>query len=156
MSRATVPRARASGGTLAVNDLPLPPALAEAIADGRWRVPSRAMLERVFRERPTAPAFHDVAAMRTVNHRWRNETDATYLGRSDSQSPPGDLDPARSLIVGELGPELLIALDYRTDADDPSVVYLHSGGDQWITVATGVRKLLSRLGLDTMRGARSG
>ncbi len=147
--------AGASAGRLHVNELPLPAALVRAMHEGRWRVPSQAVLRRVFRERPIAPVFFDLPRMIVENERWLRETDPAYFGHADTQAPPGDLNPAQSVLIGAMGPELPIALDYRRGLEQPSVVYLHSGGDRWITIARGFRELLSRFDADRpLSGAR--
>ncbi len=140
-----------------VAGLPLPHALGRALDEGRWRRPSDDRLLRVFRERPTAPVMLDLDAMHEVNRKWRTETDPAYFGHKDDRVPPGDIDCRRSSIVGRLGPDLPFALDYRASEHDPAVLYLHSGGDRWITVARNIDELLERLGLDHGRepGARA-
>lgn len=135
-------------GRLHINELPLPVALVRAMHEGRWRVPSMPVLRRVFRERPIAPVFFDLPRMIVENERWLRETDPAYFGHADTQAPPGDLNPAESVLIGAMGPELPVALDYRRGLEQPSVVYLHSGGDRWITIARGLRELLSRFDSD--------
>lgn len=137
-----------------INDLPLPRALLLAMHEERWRCPIPAALRRVFRESPARAAFFDLATMREENRRWRDETDRAYLGRADEKTPPGDIDPTRSLLLGALGPEMPFALDYRTADAEPRVLYLHTGGDLWITVARDVDDLLARLRLDRFASAR--
>ncbi|WAS93668.1 hypothetical protein [Nannocystis punicea] len=131
-----------------INGLHLPTALMRAIGERRWRRPAVEVLRRVFRESPIKVQLYDLDEMRAANHRWLEEKDPAYFGRSDAKKPPGNIDPARSLLLGLLGPHMPFALDYRTSDDRPSVLYLHSGGDQWITVAGDIEQLLARLQLD--------
>lgn len=131
-----------------INGLPVPPSLLCAIREHRWRCPSPLTLRRVFREDPVKAQLYDLVAMRDANERWLRETDPAFFGHRDDRVPPGDIDNARSLLLGTLGPELPFALDYRASMDSPSVLYLHSGGDRWITIARHVEHLLSRLRLD--------
>jgi hypothetical protein len=138
-----------------INGLVLPPALVRAIETHRWRRPTALALQRVFREKPSGAVFLDLEAMIARNAAWRAETNPAYFGHADDRSPPGDIDPLRSLVIGEVGTELPFALDYRTSVDSPSVVYLHSGGDRWILVARRIEDLLSRLGLDASSFGRS-
>ncbi|MDC0670113.1 hypothetical protein [Nannocystis radixulma] len=131
-----------------INGLQLPGALTRAIAERRWGRPSLDLLRRVFRESPVAVQLYDLEAMRAANLRWLEEKDPAYFGHFDDKKPPGDIDPARSLLLGILGPHMPFALDYRVACDRPRVLYLHSGGDRWITVAGDVEQLLARLRLD--------
>ncbi|MFO0634673.1 MAG: hypothetical protein U0168_17660 [Nannocystaceae bacterium] len=141
--------------TIEINGLRLPASLGAALHDGRWRRPSDARLERVFRERPSALVMFDLPTMRRVNRRWREETNPAFFGHPDDRAPPGDICPGRSLWLGLLGPDTPFALDYRQDIAAPAVVSLHSGGDRWITVAADVERLLARLGLDRAASARA-
>ncbi len=146
---------RAPVREIRINDLLLPSALVRAIETHRWRRPTALALQRVFREKPSGAVFLDLAGMLERNATWRSETNPAYFGHADDRSPPGDIDPRCSLVIGEIGTELPFALDYRGNPDAPSVVYLHSGGDRWITVARRVEDLLSRLGLDAASFGRS-
>jgi hypothetical protein len=130
-----------------INGLPLPRALVRAMAEGRWRCPPGSLLRRVFREPPVHARFHDLAAMRDLNLRWCAQKDPAFFGRADDKAPPGDIEPARSLLLGELGPDMPFALDYRLSLAEPRVLYLHTNGDQWITVARDIEHLLSALRL---------
>lgn len=137
-----------------INGLPLPRALTLAMAEQRWRCPAEPLLRRVFRERPIRARLYDLAAMRGENRSWREEKDRAYFGHLDDKAPPGDIDPLCSLILGVLGPHMPFALDYRLSHDRPRVLYLHSGGDRWVTVACGIEQLLARLHLDEPRDPR--
>lgn len=134
-----------------INGLLLPRALTLAIDERRWRAPAEPQLRRVFREKPVRVRLFDLAAMRAENRAWLEGKDRAFFGHLDDKHPPGDIDPARSLLLGTLGPHLPFALDYRVSDDDPRVLYLHSGGDRWITVACNVEILLARLKLDEPR-----
>ncbi|MFZ6182469.1 hypothetical protein [Nannocystis pusilla] len=131
-----------------INGLHLPTALTRAIGEQRWRRPPVDALRRVFRESPIRVQLYDLDAMHAANRGWLNEKDPAYFGHSDDKKPPGNIDPARSLLLGLLGPHMPFALDYRISSDRPRVLYLHSGGDQWITVAGDIEQLLARLQLD--------
>lgn len=130
-----------------INGLRLPNALVLAIREGRWRRPVSARLQRVFRERPIRAQLFDLDEMRRENLRWRSETDRAWFGERDERLPPGDIDRKSSILLGSMGPDLPFALDYRPDDAPPRVLYLHSGGDRWITVASCIEELLERLGL---------
>lgn len=155
MTGATRPVADAPG-RVRINGLLLPHALTSAIAGRRWRCPAEPLLRRVFREKPVRVRLFDLAAMQAENRAWREVKDRAFLGHLDDKQPPGDIDPACSLILGTLGPHLPFALDYRVSADEPRVLYLHSGGDRWITVACNMEELLARLRLNEPREPRMG
>lgn len=131
-----------------INGLPLPDGLIRAMDERRWRCPSGAVLRRVFRENPVNAVLLDLGGMRIENLRWRAETNPAFFGHRDDHLPPGDIDRSRSVILGTLGPDLPFALDYRASIEHPTVLYLHSGGDRWITVARHIDELLTRLQLD--------
>ncbi len=147
MTAGLVPDTEASE-RVRINGLRLPLALTQAIDQRRWRSPAEALLRRVFREKPVRVRFFDLAAMREENRAWIEVRDRAFFGHLDDKQPPGDIDPARSLLLGTLGPHLPFALDYRVSHDDPRVLYLHSGGDRWITVACNIEVLLARLKLN--------
>ena len=137
-----------------VNGLPLPAALIEAIHSGRWTAPSPERLETAFPMAMNAgepvrhPAFFDLDGMHRENDGWCGETLESYLGKKDSKDQPGDINPAQSVVIADLGPDRLIALDYRTSEEKPRVVYL-TGNEQprWIEAAPDVETLMSMLGL---------
>jgi hypothetical protein len=54
-----------------------------------------------------------------------NQTDPSFLGVADDDRPPGDIDPKRSVLIGDLGPgsDQPIALDYRPSMDEPVPVH---------------------------------
>jgi hypothetical protein len=135
----------------AINGLPLPQTLVDAITEGQWRNPGTDALRRVFREAPVDPTFYGFRRLERENARWRKEDDPAYFGRPDGKQPPGDIDPEQSLLIGDMGPDLPIALDFRASPDDPRVLYLHSGGDSWITIAASFEELLVKLGLAARR-----
>lgn len=136
-----------------INGLALPVALIEAIGAGRWRCPSEAILRRFFREHPVRATLYDLTAMRVENRRWREQKDPAFIGHADDKNQPGDIDPTRSLLLGELGPDMPFALDYRLSATNPRVLYLHTGGDRWITIARDIEQLLAGLRLNPRTAA---
>ncbi|MGN9842033.1 hypothetical protein ACTMTI_28290 [Nonomuraea sp. H19] len=131
---------------IAINGLPLPAALRRAIHEGRWAPPDPAVLLAVFGEKPVQPRCYGVAEMEFENDLWLTNTDALYLGSPDPARPPGDLDPKTSLLIGDLGPDMPFALDYRV-AGAPTVVYLTLDG-VWVTVAPSIDALLRRFEAD--------
>lgn len=138
----------------AINGLPLPPALVEAIHSGRWVAPSLEKLEAAFpiavdsSEPILHPAFFDLDGIQRENDGWSDETLPSYLGKKDRQVEPGDIDPAQSVVIADLGPDRLIALDYRASDEKPCVVYLTGNKEpRWVEAAPDIESLLHVLGL---------
>ena len=134
-----------------INGLPLPAALCAAIEDGRWAPPGdEHLLAQVFAENPQEPSFYTLDYMKAENHRWPDVESRLpmYLGSPDEAAPPGDIDPATSILIGDLGYDMPFALDFRPSRDEPRVIYLTLQRGRWITVAPTVEALLTRLGLD--------
>lgn len=130
-----------------INRLPLPADLLRAIASGRWPGrPDPTVLREIFGDLPEAPRFYSLEVMAAVNRGWPARTNELFVGRPSARTPPGDIDPRRSLLIGELGTEQLVALDYRLSIALPRVLYL--GGaipSPWREVAPTIGHLLSRL-----------
>ena len=134
-----------------INGLALPAALLSALDEGRWVAPEdESLLERVFSEKPQHATFYTLEYMRFENRRWPEAESRVpmYLGTPDASSPPGDIDPRRSVLIGDLGYDMPFALDFRTSPAAPRVVYLTLERGRWITVAPTVDVLLHRLGID--------
>ena len=94
------------------------------------------------------PAFFSLEGMRRENEGWCDETLDSYLGGKDGVVQPGDIDPARSVVIADLGPDRLVALDYRKSQERPSVVYLTGNEEpRWVEAAPDVETLLRVLGL---------
>jgi hypothetical protein len=78
---------------------------------------------------------------------WLAETQEAYIGLPSADHLPGDIDPAQSLLVGDLGPDQLIALDYRSSVTKPQVIYsAYDPGSIWHQVAGSIEELLAMLG----------
>jgi hypothetical protein len=130
---------------MAVEGLPLPSALVALLREGRWCAPDEEMLQAVFPERPIFPSFYAVESIVGVNRGWCSERREEFVCHPDAQRPPGDIDPRRSLLIGDLGPDQIFALDYRDSLDAPRVVYLAEEG--WVEVAPDFETFAGRLGL---------
>lgn len=127
----------------------LPKALVEAVRDGKWSTPADAsILSAIFGDRPVSPWFMSFAEMRRENRQWvsdfQNGYADEYLGDSAAAEDPGDIDPDLSLIIADLGPDQLVALDYRFGRDSPKVVYLRPRGG-WDIVSGTVDELINRM-----------
>jgi hypothetical protein len=136
-----------SGDVPAINGLAIPSALTAAMMSGRWpESPDIARLRNVFPDEPVRPRLYSEATMRAINRSWASENDEVYVGQASERNPPGDIDPALSLLIGELGPDQLIALDYRTSSSSPRVLYLTGASrSPWRQVADSINELIERL-----------
>jgi len=132
--------------TRAVNGHSLPPALLTLIEEGRWVAPSQERIALVFGESSTLSEFYPLWQIIEETANWVPETNPAYLGAVDPEVPPGDLDPARSVLIADLGPDRPIALDLRSDP--PSVVLLRMAQPpRWRRIAVDVESLAAALGL---------
>ncbi len=131
---------------MAVNGLPLPEALLAAMGDGRWVAPDLDAQRRVFGEAHGDALFYPLEFMRQENAAWPGDKGPIYFGDPDPSRPPGDIDPARSVLIADLGPDRMVALDYRTSPDTPAVVFLGSREPGWVQVAGSAAELLDLLG----------
>lgn len=124
-----------------VNGLPLPGALCEAIAEGRWCPPAADLLGEVLGDEPEEAYFYDLAEMRRQNAVLTKPDD--YF---DWVIPgPAGWDRTLMVIIGDLGSDAPIALDYRTSRDRPQVLCLGDAG--WVVVAPDIETLLTTLRL---------
>lgn len=129
-----------------VNGLKLPLGLTRALRDGRWSsLNSSASLADVFGSEPVRPRFFTLEQIEAINSYWKDEADPLYVGKADSSRYPGDIDPKRSLIVAELGPDQLIALDYRRGVSPEVLFASDEVTSPWRLVSGSVEELLSEL-----------
>ena len=132
-----------------VDGLQIPQILVAMIHEGRWVVPDDPrLLTSVFGEDPQQPTFYQLNGIERENRAWHSEMDPEtrewYVGLKSVGKPPGDIDPVRSLLIGDLGPDQPFALDYRTSATAPSVIYLTSRNG-WVEIAPNIEVLLQLL-----------
>ncbi|MGY1962554.1 hypothetical protein [Nocardia gipuzkoensis] len=123
--------------------------LVGAIGKGRWKVPDTRLLKQVFGEQPQQPNFYSIEYMRIENRHWLDVAAQapTLCGHPDELVPPGDIDPALSVLIGDLGYDQPFALDFRTSRVEPRVIYASVRSGRWITVAPRIDHLLLQLGL---------
>ena len=137
-----------------IDGLNLPTALIEAIEDGAWRAPDdRSLLARVFPEPAVKPYFLGINGIIRENEAWHLDDEQSvreaYIGVPNSEDPPGDIDPDSSLLIGFLGPDQHIALDYRESSTQPTVLYL-TAYRGWVRIASSIEDLLCLLRLDKL------
>jgi hypothetical protein len=129
--------------SLWVSGFALPPELVEIVARGRWLPPADQALRDAFMDEPDDPHFYDLASMvrqSELFHEMTPEDYAALVGSNES-----NIDPSWCVLIGDLGADMPIALDYQSKQGDPRVIYL--GLDGWREVARsfGVLAQLLRL-----------
>ncbi len=129
-----------------VGDMPLPGSLLETIKTGRWRPPQNEDLIRaVFGDDPDWPQFYDLETMARQNRFFQTKSEAQLNEEVVGSSEGLGINPALAVIIGSLGADMPIVLDYRVDPARPRVIYLASDG--WREVATDFETLKHRLAL---------
>jgi hypothetical protein len=125
---------------MSVCGLPLPTSLALLLRDGRWKVPPLTVLSEVFNDEPEDPRFYDLESMVRQNELYR----ASEFNRLARGGAP-EIEPTVCVLIGDLGIDTAIALDYRLEPTNPRVLYLPFTG--WREVAPDFETLRRRLGM---------
>jgi len=122
-----------------INELPLPAALVQAIRHGVWRTPKNreAWLSLFPDGRIVQPMLYPLEKLAGKTP-WFTEAGPAYYGSRGDGIEPGDIDPCLAVLIGDLGPDRLIALDYRPSLIEPTVVGLTSGGSCWRLIANNI------------------
>lgn len=123
------------GAEVWIGELRVPDALVRAIADGRWRPPADELLAEVFQDEPDGARFYDVPTMRRQNEFFHQMDPGKTFG----------IQPAQALLIGDLGADMPIALDFSTDPHTPRVRYLRI--EEWLDIAPDIDTLLNMLHL---------
>jgi hypothetical protein len=132
-----------------INKLPLPTPLAGAIERGIWQTRKDPEAWRsLFPDKEIVqPTLYQLEAMKGETA-WLAGAGPTYLGKAGEGFIPGDIDPTRAVLIADLGPDRLIALDYRESETRPSVVALTSEEHScWRRVADDIESLMRAIGL---------
>ena len=126
-----------SGPAFANSDLPA--SLLALIDAGRWKPPKRTLLEAYFEDMAPEAKFFDTQGMQAATSWWKTEADLTYFGQPEGRPAPTNL-----VIIGDLGPDQLLVLDYG--ANPPRVCYFGTDG-AWHLIADSIDLLIVQLGL---------
>ncbi len=100
------------------------------------------------------PILFSLEMIKRENIRWFSSftyEHPGYLGQADSIRPPGNIDPAKSIIIADLGDEQMIALDYRESEIRPTVLLFKNyrdGTSRWIKIAPDIEAFIHALCLD--------
>jgi hypothetical protein len=107
---------------LVVNNMALPVAISERAMNGSVYLDPE-LAKRAFPlGEVIQPMFYSADHMQRENQSWPDEEYSGYLGTKDGHYSPGDIDPRQSVLIGDLGPDLPIALDFRRSQERPSLV----------------------------------
>lgn len=134
---------------LDIDDLPLPSLLVSAIQSGSWQTPKNPGVWRsLFPDNEIVePVLYSLEAMR-AERSWLAEAGSAYLGRVGEGFVPADIDPSRAVLIADLGPDRLIALDYREFETRPSVVALTATEHScWRRVADDIESFMKAIHL---------
>jgi hypothetical protein len=132
-----------------INGLPLPATLVSAIESGIWQTPkNRDVWRSLFPDKEIVqPMLHPLGEIRGKTS-WLGITGPGYLGHVGEGIVPGDIDQSRAVLIADLGPDRLIALDYRESETRPSVVALTSEEHScWRRVADDIESFMRAIRL---------
>ena len=129
-----------------IGSLHLPAALQRAIGEGRWKPPENAsIVANIFGDEPDLVEFYDVEAMRAQNRVFQTKSQADIAEDVPGSDGGVGCDPSLAVIIGSLGADMPIVLDYRHDQVRPRVIYLASEG--WREIARDFEALSRSLGV---------
>ncbi|HEY1066181.1 MAG TPA: hypothetical protein VGE52_08730 [Pirellulales bacterium] len=129
--------------------LPLPAALISASEHGAWRTPeNRDDWLALFPDKEIMqPTLYPLIGMASASAE-PARLGENYLGVAGEGVSPGDIDPALAVLIGDLGPDRLLALDYRKSITRPSVIGLTSSRHaKWQYVAADIEEFMRAIKL---------
>jgi len=126
--------------------LPVPRELVEVIQAGMWCPPIDPQIYvDTFGEPPDHALFYDLEEMVRQNRSWQSSSVEEEFGDPVEGRSVG-IKPSRSVLIGDLGPDMPIALDFRNSEDNPNVLYrTYRGAVVWVRIADSVGELLELL-----------
>lgn len=128
--------------TVIVGGLAVPDQLIKLIREGKWAPPSKEVLRRVFGHEPEEPLFYDEDVLVLENRAWQNTPRVAWPGDLTDNENLG-ITAERSVVIGDLGYDLPIVLDYRESASCPRVIYLKA--TVWVQIAPSFEDLAELL-----------
>jgi hypothetical protein len=138
-------------GAITIEGYLVPAEIVAAIGRGAWRFPTDSpVVAALFTEQPTSAArLYEPGLMAAETAAWRAappEQQKLYGGPGVPAEGYLTVDPQSAVLIGDLGYDLPIALDFSVSAGRPRVVYLPSCAPGWIEVAADAGDFLRRLG----------
>jgi hypothetical protein len=137
-------------GPVFIGNLRVPDGIVTAIASGEWILPSEeSVILNIFTELP-APAgqLYSIEWMlRETVAWWESPADEYeyYGGGQAAGNSYLTIGPRCSILIGDLGVDMPLALDYHGSGGNPRVLYLPSYAAGWIEVAPDVATFLRRI-----------
>jgi hypothetical protein len=130
----------------AVAGLPLPRELVAVIQAGKWSPPTDLQVYvDIFGELPDHAMFYSFSEMIRQNSSWQSSSVREVSGNPVKGRSVG-IEPARSVLICDLGPDMPIALDFRSSEESPSVLYqTYRDSVVWLKIADSVCEFLERL-----------
>ena len=129
-----------------INNLELPDALQADLTTGLRPLTEgqKPRLAEVLTATETPiPDLFDIEGIREANSLWVSAHVEHYLGDKSDIYRPGNVDPKKTLIIGQAEPDSPIALDYRIAP--PRVVYFGDAG-YWLELCPTYESLVLQLG----------
>lgn len=132
-----------------INGLVLPEVLVEAVNTGIWQTPkNNSSWRSIFPKQDIVqPMLYSLKGMEGETS-WLAKAGLPYFGCVREGFTPGNIDPTQAILIADLGPDRLVALDYRNAETQPSVIGLTSHKHScWVLVADNIESFMQRLGL---------
>lgn len=131
----------------------LPDQLSTLVRKGKWRAPTERKLwaSLVSLDQVIQPSLYPLDKANGTSL-WESEAGIDFIGVDDNAIIPGKLDPSQSIIIGDLGPERLLALDLRISKSNPPVcAFLPREDDEscWVEIASSLDVFIVALALDS-------
>lgn len=148
-----------------VNGLDLPKIVHDLIVSKRWNMPSDpAILGEVFQDFATpchssGPTLYLPKQMQSETTHWLGlaKAGSVVVGTPDPDNLPGDIDPSRTVLIGDVGIgwDAPFALDYRASENHPRVIHFARPADhkhnRWVEIAPTIESFVGVLKLSAAR-----
>jgi hypothetical protein len=134
-----------------VGNLQIPNEIISAIESGEWVLPGEeSVLLDLFTELPQPGSkLYSIEWMLKETFAWWESPAEEYEYYGGGKSKVDDdfetIDPKCSILIGDLGVDMPLALDYQTSLDSPRVLYLPSYASGWIEVTPDVYTFLLKI-----------
>lgn len=130
----------------------IPDQLSTLVREGKWRAPTERKLwaSLVSLNQVIQPSLYPLDKVDGMSL-WESEAGMHFVGVDDNVISPGRLDPSQTIIIGDLGPERLLALDLRKSISNPPVcAFLPREDDEscWVEIASCLDDFIVALALD--------